>query len=572
MSIATIALFLAATHAFSSSTFSVRRPYSLHHDVQTKLHVTLSSAPPLAGHSPSSSSQSNTAKSTSSDHRTQQSQPSPTLSKRQLTDSFNRKIKILSSSSNQYGTKDRRAAEKAERLLREMMQPPHNLPPNPLAYTNAIVAWSRSRDKEAPRRAQALLEEMKVLHHAAATVDKNTTFMQPSKVPYTAVITAWSKSRDRNAGTHALRLLQEMKDVNTRFCSPNAVTYGACISAVSGKKALELLEELKLLYKQGDFSCRPDTIVYSSTIAALAKTQGNYHKAYELLQHMEHESDEFGAKHLTPNAFSYSSAIAACWDRFAPRESLIRALAIVERLLERQTTPNVVVYNSLLDICSQCQSTEAAEKALEIFRSMPCAPDCITYCTVITAFSRSGHARCGRVAVELLEEMTTTSSSGASATTIKPNTFVYGAAIAAQAKCGDAETAQRLFDDMVRNHCLPNTICYNSLISASSPNVTRACQLLRDMYRRYEHEGERFVKPNTVTFNTVLGTMAAAATPTAPMAADPLLDEMKRRTAAGELGVRPDHVTYATLVGIWTDSNLGFEATQRVEALLKEMP
>lgn len=565
MKIATIAVLVAVTHAFSTSSPYGRRPLVRYSN--TNLHVSSLTGPS----SQSLSISANAANSTYSNRRKQQSQPTPHLLKQQLTDSFNHKIKALSVAAAGY--KDRRAAEKAERLLREMMQPPHNLPPNPLAYTNTIVAWSRSRDKEAPHRAQALLEEMKVLHWAAAeNATTITTFMQPSKVPYTAVITAWSKSRDRNAGARALRLLQEMKDTKTRFCSPNAITYGACISAVSGRKALELLEELKSLYKQGDFSCRPDTIVYSSTIAALAKTQGNYNKAYELLQYMERESDEFGAKHLTPNAFSYSAAIAACWDRFAPNESLERAQALVQHLQNRQaskghaakstTLNSVVVYNSLLDICSQCQSIKAAETALEIFHSMPCAPDCITYCSVITAFSRSGDARCGRVAVELLENMTTFSNGR-----IKPNTFVYGAAIAAQAKCGDAETAQRLFNDMVQNNCLPNTICFNSLISAAATDATRACGLLRDMYRRYEHEGERFVKPNTVTFNTVMGTMAAEA----PQAAEALLEEMKRRTAAGEPGVRPDHVTYSTLIGMWTDSNLGFEATQRVEVLLKEM-
>lgn len=497
----------------------------------------------------------------------------PCLTQQQLIDSYNRKIKALSTS------KDRRAAEKAERLLREMRLPPNNLPPNQLAYTNAIVTWSRSRDKRAPHRAQELLQEMKDLF-----LSSHVTSMQPSKVPYTAVITAWSKSRDRNAGTYALQLLQEMKDANTRFCSPNAVTYGACISAVSGPKALELLRELTELYEQGDFSCRPDTIVYSSTIAALAKTQGNYQRAYDLLSHMERLYDSGSYPHMKPNSFSYSAALSACWDRFAPHESLVRAEALVQHMQQRydaglsNVPPNVVVYNSLLDVCSQCQSIEAADRALAIFRSMPCEPDAITYCTVITAFSRSGDARCGPMAVQLLDEMIARAAAATTTTgapMVKPNTFVYGAAIAAQAKCGDFDTAQRLFHDMERNNCLPNTICYNSLIAATSNDANRAYQFLQEMYRRYD-AGERFVKPNTITYNTVLGAMAASSSsssssPVPPQAATALLEDMKRRTAAGEAGVRPDHVTYSTLISIWTDSNVGFESSAQVEVLLEEM-
>ena len=123
-----------------------------------------------------------------------------------------------------------------------------------------------------------------------------------------------------------------------------------------------------------------------------------------------------------------------------------------------------------------------------------------------------------------------------------------------------------------RNNCLPNTICYNSLIAATSNDANRAYQLLEEMYRRCD-AGERFVKPNTITYNTVLGAMAesSSSSPVPPHAAQALLEDMKRRTAAGEAGVRPDHVTYSTLISIWTDSNVGFEVSERVEVLLEEM-
>ena len=353
MRIATFALLVVVTNAFSGSSLSAGTT------------VTVLQASPLT------SSQTSSAIRSASDERP------PSLTQQQLIDSYNRKIKSLSTS------KDRRAAEKAERLLREMMLPPNNLPPNQLAFTNTIVTWSRSRDKRAPHRAQALLQEMKVLFQ-----NNHVTTMQPSKVPYTAVITAWSKSRDRNAGTYALQLLQEMKDANTRFCSPNAVTYGACISAVSGPKALELLRELTDLYEKGDFSCRPDTIVYSSTIAALAKTQGNYQRAYDLLLHMERGYDSGSHPYLKPNSFSYSAALSACWDRFAPHESLARAEALVRHMQERydaglsNVPPNVVVYNSLLDVCSQCQSSRSGRQGTchFSFDAMCTGRDHLLYC------------------------------------------------------------------------------------------------------------------------------------------------------------------------------------------------
>ena len=539
MRIATFALLLAVTNAFSTTPSS--QSQSSRTSELTKLQVSTT---------PTNQNEVKVGAETRKPPRQQQ-----------IVDSYNLKIKRLSTAT----IRDRRAAEKAERLLREMLA--KGLPPNQLSFTNTIVAWSRTKDKTAPHRAQALLTEMKELF-------KQNDTMQPSKVPYTAVITAWSKSRDRNAGRHALQLLQEMKDTGTKFCSPNAVTYGACISAVGPARAIGLLDELQQLYDKGDHSCRPDTIVYSSAISALAKTPGNYKRAHDLLYRMERDYDR-GLVHLKPNHFSYSAALTSCWDRFSPEESLTRAEYLLNHVKGRHEAglsdiqPNTVVYNGLLDVCSQCQSIVAAEKALLLLREMQtnpaCQPDSITYCTVITAFSRSGDARCGQMAVDLLQDMITTRSGGGQ---VKPNTFVYGAAIAAQAKCGDAATAQRLFDEMLLQNCLPNTIVYNSLISACRSS-TRALSLLQEMYRRND-QGEKFVKPNTITYNTVLGALAASSA-SPPQAAQALLEDMKRRTAAREPGVRPDSVTYSILIGIWTEAGPGFEAAQRVETLLEEM-
>jgi PPR repeat family/Pentatricopeptide repeat domain len=492
-------------------------------------------------------------------HNTMSTPPSPTLfAQQQKIDFYNRKIQALATTV--MSNHDRRAGEKAERWLREMMEE-QGLPPNALAYTNTIVAWSRSRHPDAAPRAQALLDELKELYQSNT---KQTAHLQPSKVPYTAVITAWAKNRHQTAGIKVLNLLQEMKIANNSFCSPNAITYGACISAVNGTMALKLLDEVTKRYEEGDLTCRPDTVVYSSTIAALAKRQGSYARANELLLHMEKMFDN-GDDFMKPNAFSYSSAITSCWDRkIPPKECLQRAESILTRMTQRferglsDVRPTVVVYNSFLHVCSNCESQEAGDKAMELFCQMPCTPDSVTYCTLMTAISRSGNPSCGKIALELLDDMRQRCN-------LKPNTFVYGAAIAAQAKCGDAETAERLLSvDMVRDKCLPNTICYNSLIAASN-DASRACRLMQDMYRR----GDRFVKPNTVTYNTVLGAMASSSAP--PKTAQALFEDMQRRTAAGEIGVKPNHVTYSTLVAIWTETGRGLEARQRVEKLLDEM-
>jgi pentatricopeptide repeat protein len=526
-------------------------------------------------------------------------------------DDYNRELKALSMSSS----RDRSAAYKAEQLLQQMKKcNDNNVQPNQLSYTNVIVAWSRSKDHKAAYRAQALLDEIVQLYSGGG--DEKYMSMQPSKVPYTAVIAAWSKSRDWNAGQRALTLLQQMKAYGTTFCSPNAMTYSACITALSGQGqrkndnnggaevALKLLDECQERFATGDATCRPDTVVYTAVISTLAKSNGDYHEqAQGLLQEMEQAvtidaSSSSSPHHLKPNHFTYSAAMLACLDRTNATLSLERARSLLHHVQGRYKTgasdiaPNVVLYNSLLDVCSQCASLEAADLALTILKDSMSStdPDCISYCTAMAAVTKSGNPECGAIAVELLRDMQRRKQQNQHQ--LQPNTFVYGAAISAQAKYGDATTAQALFDEMQESSVQPNTIVFNSLISAyaraaagddasstaTMSSAMHAHALWQEMYRRYHDENAHWVKPNTVTYNTVLGGLAAAASSSLDdeegslllSTAQAMIDDMKRRTSAGEGNVKPDSVTYSTLIGMLSIYP-GLEASQRVEGLLQEM-
>jgi hypothetical protein len=311
-------------------------------------------------------------------------------------------------------------------------------------------------------------------------------------------------------------------------------------------------------------------------------------------------SSSSSSHHLKPNHFTYSAAMSACLDRTNTTLSLERAQSLLRHVQDRHhagasdIAPNVVLYNSLLDICSQCASLEAADLALTILRDdmLSTEPDCISYCTAMAAVTKSGNPECGTIAVGLLRDMQRLQQQNQYQ--LQPNTFVYGAAISAQAKCGDATTAQALFDEMQESAIQPNTIVFNSLISAyaraaaaeddasntttTTSSAMHAHALWQDMYRRYHDENAHWVKPNTVTYNTVLGGLAAAASASLDddecslllSTAQAMMDDMKRRTAAGEGNVKPDGVTYSTVIGMLSNYP-GLEASQRVEDLLQEM-
>ncbi len=103
--------------------------------------------------------------------------------------------------------------------------------PNFRSYSSVIDAWSRSTLPNAPRRAEAILDEME-----KAYFETRDTSIQPNTVTYSSVINAHARSRDmENKAVAALQVLKRMQEVYNsgvnKNAQPSIVSYNSVLNA-----------------------------------------------------------------------------------------------------------------------------------------------------------------------------------------------------------------------------------------------------------------------------------------------------------------------------------------------------
>jgi hypothetical protein len=114
-----------------------------------------------------------------------------------------------------------------------------------LPSRTVLDAWSKSRYRDRPQRAEAILERMAQLHNSGALDTK------PDRISYSSMITCWSKSGRKEAPDAALKVLRTMIHQ----------------------------------YRAGDKSLRPDTIMFERVIMVFMQA-GQVNRAKELHDEM----------------------------------------------------------------------------------------------------------------------------------------------------------------------------------------------------------------------------------------------------------------------------------------------
>lgn len=194
------------------------------------------------------------------------------------------------------------------------------------------------------------------------------------------------------------------------------------------------------------------------------------------------------------NMYAYRTIIdvcGLCGDCFKSR-------SIFEDLLVQKVTPNIYVFNSLMnvnahdltytmEVYKQMQSlgVEADMTSYNILLKACCLSgrvdlaqeiygevrrldstgalkmDVFTYSTIIKVFS---DAKLWQMAIKIKEDM---QSAG-----VSPNTVTWSALISACANAGLVDQATQLFEEMLMAGCEPNSQCFNTLLHA----CVEACQ------------------------------------------------------------------------------------------------
>ena len=209
--------------------------------------------------------------------------------------------------------------------------------------------------------------------------------------------------------------------------------------------------------------------------------------------------------------------------------------------------------NINLDSLAKSNEAGSARRAQELLQRIAAlhdegyyavAPDVVSINCVLNAWARSDDRNAPQKAVDLvLEELEKDRTEAHFPNLITMNTLIHSFA-----KRGMAEQAELILRTMSSKYGIePDTISYNSCIFGfAKANKPRKCEeLLKEMIEESRKSPAKDVKPDTVTFNTVLSAWGRSYHWSAPNRAESLLRHMEQMYQAGNDHVEPDNYSYS---------------------------
>jgi pentatricopeptide repeat protein len=160
---------------------------------------------------------------------------------------------------------------------------------------------------------------------------------------------------------------------------------------------------------------------------------------------------------------------------------------------------------------------------------------------------------------------------------MKPTLHTFGTLITSWGRSkhkDSAAKAQSVFDNLLSFYrsghpdLKPNVVICNALIDALAKAglPEKAEQVLREL----ESEATLGLKPDTITYNTVMSGWSRSRHPKAMDRMQALFDEMKDKYLGGDKNVRPDARTFNTMLSTW-HRNGRRDGMLKAEAVFQDM-
>nr|XP_027089024.1 pentatricopeptide repeat-containing protein At4g16390, chloroplastic-like [Coffea arabica] len=290
-----------------------------------------------------------------------------------------------------------------------------NLGGKVLEQDAAVVLNNMSNSETAPLVLRYFLERLK---------------LKKEVILYNVTFKVFRKCRDLD---RAEKLFTDMIE---RGVKPDNVTFSTIISCARlsslPEKAVQWFE------KMPSFGCEPDVVTYSVMIDAYGKA-GNVNLALTLYDRARTEKWRIDAATFSTLIRIYGTA-----------GNFDGCLNVYEEMKALGVRPNLVVYNSLLDLSVVLYNTLLSmsadvgfiDEAVEIFEAMKgsesCKPDSWTYSSMITIYSCSGKVF---EAESTLNEMLEAG--------FEPNIYVLTSLIQCYGKANRIDDVVRTFDRLL---------------------------------------------------------------------------------------------------------------------------
>ncbi|KAL9188124.1 hypothetical protein ACHAXT_006502 [Thalassiosira profunda] len=473
-------------------------------------------------------------------------------------------------------------AREAEQVLESLEEASGTVMPSLTIYNTVLNAWANCRNRQAPQRAEALLQRMQTL----SATGRNPA-IEPDGVSISTAISCHARTRTRRGAERGEEMLLEAikryGEGNSRV-KPDAIMFNCAITGwtnISGVEserggsgdAIPAERAERLLHKMKDSELGVLAVFHAQTFNIIldcwanSGIEGAAERSLALLKEMP----DYG---VTPDEISYNSALHAMTKESDPKW-VHRAEDMFDEM-KQTVTISQITYHVLMNIYGKCAGEEGARKAEELLRSMEkdgfSASD-ISYNICIDAYARRGNYQ---KAEGLLEEMISLSQRGR--TECRPSIHSFASVINALAKSGDVDAVPRA-EEVVRRveeleYVSPNSILYNSLIdcivkSRCENSASRADDILLKMEQMHQ-AGNSDVCPNSYAYSMVLTSCARSAEPDAPKRAERILANMERLYADGSSDAAANSRCYSAAISAWARSNSP-DAVERALALIDRM-
>jgi hypothetical protein len=190
--------------------------------------------------------------------------------------------------------------------------------PEARSYNLVLAYYSRSREPDAPYRAEYLLNQM-VAHFRDGNLE-----LCPSSFAFTSVIEKYAKVNHHDAGRNADRLLKLIRTLNSEHGASKLIVdtnlmnsvifaWASCGDENAAEKAEMYLNEMESAYRNGSVALRPDTKTYWTVLSAWAKSScpEKFRRALAILRRMELQQQE-GNQDVCVDEHARSLVINAC--------------------------------------------------------------------------------------------------------------------------------------------------------------------------------------------------------------------------------------------------------------------
>jgi pentatricopeptide repeat protein len=323
-----------------------------------------------------------------------------------------------------------------------------------------------------------------------------STISSPSTYTYNTLINMYAQQGNVEKSLSLLQQMQSAFESGTnQECGPNLCTYNIVLNALDKSNRSDAGEQAEAVFNT---ISSPDTVAYT-TLLNISARKGDIEKALDLLSKMHLDFDSGENKHCRPNFFTYNTILVALQNSNRPD-----AIEKAETIFKAVTSPNTVMYSTLLNMYAQRGDFEKAVSFLHDMQSdfksgknVNCQPNLQTYNTVLNALQKSKRSDVTKKAEQIFNAVPV------------PDTFTYNTLINVYAQRGNINKAldllqrmQSAFDSETNKSCCPNVLTYATVLKALEKSDRS------DVVEKAEAIFKAVPSPNAVMYTTLLSLYA----------------------------------------------------------------